>query len=376
MLFAGTEHGIYISFDDGANWQSLRLDLPLVSVHDIAVKDNDVLIATHGRSFYILENISVLRQLSPEAVQSDVHMFQPPEALRSVSRGVVIDYYLKQAADKVTIEILDGRGNPVRTFTGTSSETQQKPETPAVGGEEESPRAAPARVGTKAGMNRFLWDMRYPDAAGFPKIILWAGNLRGPVALPGKYQVRLTMAGQTRTQPFTIAKHPMLTGVSDADLEQQFKLAMQIRDKLGQANESVVRIRGLKDQIADRVGKLDAAQDAEIAAGGKELARKLTAIEGEIYQYRNQSSQDPLNYPIKLNNKLAALAGVVQSADARPTNQSYEAFKDLSARLDAQLAVLEALETKDLPSFNRLLATRKLDPVTGRSVRPPGEQDR
>ena len=367
MLFAGTEHGIYISFDDGANWQSLRLDLPLVSVQDIAVKDNDLIIATHGRSFYILENISVLRQLSPEVAQSDVHLFQPPEATRSVSRGVVIDYYLKQSADKVTIEILDGRGNPVRTFTGTSSESQQKPGAAAAGGEEESPRAAPARVGIKAGMNRFLWDLRYPEAAGFPGIILWAGNLRGPVALPGKYQVRLTAAGQTRTQPFTIAKHPMLTGVSDADLEQQFKLAMQIRNKLSQANESVVRIRGLKDQIADRVGKLDAAKDADIAAGGKELAQKLTAIEGEIYQYRNQSSQDPLNYPIKLNNKLAALAGVVQSADARPTNQSYEVFEDLSARLDAQLALLAALEGKEVPAFNRLLATRKLDPIAGRS---------
>jgi photosystem II stability/assembly factor-like uncharacterized protein len=381
LLFAGTEHDIYVSFDDGTSWQSLRLDLPVTPVHDIAIKDNDVVIATHGRSFYVLDNMGVLRQLTPAVGQSNVYLFQPSDAMRSVSRGVMIDYYLRQPADKVTIDILDAPGNLVRSFTGTRADEKKKPETPA-GGEEEGPRAAaPPRVATKAGMNRFVWDMRYPDATGFPKMILWAGNLRGPVALPGTYQVRLSVsvgAGasapvQSLTQSFAITKNPMLTNVTDADLQEQFRLAMQVRDKSTQANETVVHIRGLKDQIDDRLGRLGQAKgavgqafrpaDRKIVAAGGGLANKLTDIEGEIYQYRNQSSQDPLNYPIKLNNKLAALEGVVESADARPTAQSYDVFEDLSARLDAQLARLEALLKTDLPAFNKLLTGRKIESI-------------
>jgi len=381
LLFAGTEHDIYVSFDDGANWQSLALNLPVTPVHDIAIKDNDVVIATHGRSFYVLDNMGVLRQLTPAVGQSNVYLFQPSDAMRSVSRGVMIDYYLRQPADKVTIDILDAPGNLVRSFTGTWADEKKKPETPA-GGEEEGPRAAaPPRVATKAGMNRFVWDMRYPDATGFPKMILWAGNLRGPVALPGTYQVRLSVsvgAGasapvQSLTQSFAITKNPMLTNVTDADLQEQFRLAMQVRDKLTQANETVVHIRGLKDQIDDRLGRLGQAKgavgqafrpaDRKIVAAGGGLANKLTDIEGEIYQYRNQSSQDPLNYPIKLNNKLAALEGVVESADARPTAQSYDVFKNLSRRLDAEIARLDTVLKTDLPALNKLLASRKLKPI-------------
>ncbi len=364
LLFAGTEQGIYVSFNDGGNWQSLRLELPVASVQDIAVKDNDLVIATHGRSFYVLDNIGILRQLTPEVMQSNVYLFTPADAIRSVSRGITIDYYLKQAAEKVTIDILDGRGDPVCTFTGTPADEKQKPE-PAAAGEAESSRRAPAppRVSAKAGMNRFVWDMRYPDAAGFPGIILWAGSLRGPLAPPGTYQVKLTVPGQTLNRPVRIVKHPLFTNVTEADLQEQFKLAMQIRDRLSLANESVVRIRDLKNQIADRIGKLDRNKDAGVIADGEALAAKLTQVEGEIYQYRNQSSQDPLNFPIKLNNKLAALQGVVESAEARPTVQSHEVFKELSARLEAQLAKLEAILKTDVPAFNKRIAPAKLGPI-------------
>jgi len=363
LLFAGTEHSVYLSFDNGTQWQSLALNLPVTPVHDLMIKDNDLLIATHGRSFYVLDNISVIRQLTPAAAQANVFLFAPSDAMRSVSRGVVIDYYLKQATDKVTIEIVDDQGKTVRTFTGTPADEKQKPEAPAGGEDEESPRSAPARVGVKAGMNRFVWDMRYPDANGFPKIILWAGSLRGPVAPPGKYEVKLVASGQTLTQPFAIAKNPLLTSITDADLQEQFKLALQIRDKLSQANDAVVRLRDLKDQITGRLGKLDKAKDAALIAGGDALTQTFTGIEGEIYQYRNQSSQDPLNYPIKLNNKLAALLGVVQSADTRPTNQSYEVFKDLSSRLDGQLARWDSAMKTDVTALNKSLAARNLEPI-------------
>jgi len=172
--------------------------------------------------------------------------------------------------------------------------------------------------------------------------------------------VRLTANGQTRAQEFAILRDPRLEGVSDADLQQQFELARDLRDRLSQANETVVRIRALKAQVAE---KGEAARDRDVTRAAATLSSRLTAVEGELYQYRNQSSQDPLNYPIKLNNRIGALMGVVESADSRPTDQSYAVFKDLAAKLDAELGRLDALAATDVPAFNALLARRKIAPV-------------
>ena len=216
-------------------------------------------------------------------------------------------------------------------------------------------------------MNRFVWDMRYAGAKDFPNMILWAGSTRGPLAAPGSYQVRLTASGDTQTQPFTISRNPGVEGVTDADLAEQFTLALQIRDKVTLANEAVIRIRSVKDQVADRMKQWAATQKdrklSQAAMLGNALTEKLTAIEGEIYQYRNRSSQDPLNYPIKLNNKLAALQGVVEGGDGKPTAQSYAVFKELSGRLDAELAKLDAALKADLPPFNKEIAKKKLAAV-------------
>ena len=179
----------------------------------------------------------------------------------------------------------------------------------------------------KQGLNRFVWDFRYPDAKTLPGLIMWAGSVRGPAAPPGQYQVRLTVGDQTKTQPFSILRNP-LGSATDEDLSAQFVLASQINGKVATANTAVLRIRDLKAQIADRIQK---ANDPKIKAAGDALTEKLTIVEGEIYQYRNRSNQDPLNYPIKLNNKLAALQGIVESGDFRPTDQSQAVFKELSA---------------------------------------------
>jgi hypothetical protein len=324
-------------------------------------------IGTHGRSFYVLDNISVLRQLTREMTNEPVVLFRPADATRSVSRGVAIDYYLKAAADKITIEFLGPDGRSIRTFTGTPEPAKPSgPDGPAGeegGGGEEGFRPPAPRVEVKAGMNRFTWDMRYPGARDFPGLIMWAGSTRGPVAPPGKYTVKLTAPdGIAKTQEFVLKRNEAVAGVTDADLTAQFALAKQINDKLSAANEAVIRIRAIKDQIAARVTK---ANDAKIKMAGEALAEKLTAVEGEIYQYRNRSSQDPLNFPIRLNNKLAALQGIVETGDYRPTDQSYAVFKDLSARLDAQLAQMETLVRIELPVFNKLLASKKLEPITG-----------
>jgi len=209
-------------------------------------------------------------------------------------------------------------------------------------------------------MNRFTWDMRYPNAVEFPGLIMWAASTRGPMAPPGRYQVRVTAAGATKTQEFEIRRNAAVPGVTDADLQAQFTLARQISDRVSEANRAVIRIRDVKQQIADRIGK---ANDAAVKSGAQSFADKLTEVEGEIYQHRLRSSQDPLNYPIRLNNKLAALQGTVESGDYRPTDQSVAVFKELSTRLDKQLARLEALLKTDLATLNTSLTAAGLQAI-------------
>jgi photosystem II stability/assembly factor-like uncharacterized protein len=363
LLFLGTEHGIYVSFNNGAQWQSLRLDLPVTPVHGIVVKGDDLVIGTHGRSFYVLDNISMLRQITRETTNEAVALFDPADATRSISRGVSIDYFLKTAADTVTIEVIDAQGATVRTFTGAPARASEPgaPRPAAEEGGEAGSSVPAASVAVAQGMNRFTWDMRYPGARDFPGLIMWAGSTRGPLAPPGRYTVKLTANGVTRTQDFQIVRNQAVKTVADADLHAQFALAKQINDKVNSANEAVLRIRSLKDQIAERLGK---AGDNRIKEAGQTLVEQLTAVEGEIYQYRNRSSQDPLNYPIRLNNKLAALQGIVERGDNRPTDQAYVVFKELSVRLARYLAELERLAEREIPTFNTMLAGKKLAPVS------------
>jgi photosystem II stability/assembly factor-like uncharacterized protein len=368
LLYAGTEHGIYISFDDGARWQSLALNLPDVQVADLVIEGNDLVVATHGRSFYILDNITPIRQLTPQVAASRAHLFEPAAATRSLDQGVAVYYYLKSAAQEVKIEFLDARGQVIRTFTGAprteqKGATEGRPAPAAEEGDDDAPRRAapPARVAVESGMQRFVWDMRHPGFTDFPGMIFWAAGNRGVRAVPGRYQVRLTVDGQSQTRPFEIKIDPRLKGVTQGDLEAQFELAIKVRDKTSEANEAVVLIRSLKSQIDERE---KSANDRKITAAGNTLKAKLSKVEEEIYQVRNRSGQDPLNYPIKLNNKIAALLGVVESGDGRPTEQSYTVFNELSERLAAQLKQLEAVLGKDLADYNKLLAGKKLAPVT------------
>jgi hypothetical protein len=209
-------------------------------------------------------------------------------------------------------------------------------------------------------MNRFSWDLRYPNARDFPGLIMWSGSTRGPVAPPGRYKVTLSANGVSKTQEFAVVRNTNVPTVTDQDLIEQFTLARQINDKVTVAHDAVLNIRGLKEQIAARTS---ASDDARLKTLGEAISEKLTAVEGEIYQYRNRSSQDPLNYPIRLNNKLAALQGIVESGDAKPTDQAYAVFKDLSARLDRQLARLDAIVKTDLPDLNAILRERNQEMI-------------
>jgi photosystem II stability/assembly factor-like uncharacterized protein len=363
LLYAGTEHGIYISFDDGEHWQSLSLNLPDTQVSDIAVEEHDLVIATHGRSFYVLEDIDVLRQITPEVARSAIHLYQPREAIRSVNQAAIY-YYLKEPAEKVTIEILDAKGLVMRTFTGTREE-EKKAEarrSDAQVSEESAFGPGPPRTRlTNAGLTRFAWDLRYPGATVFTGMILWSANAgQGPAAAPGTYQVRLTVGSHVETRKVAVKMDPRLIGVTEKDLQEQFDLAMKIRDKTSEANQAVILIRDIRKQAKERV---DQAKDPQIRPAVDALMKKLSDVEEEIYQVRNQSNQDPLNFPIKLNNRIAALRRSVETGDARPTSASYVVFKELSAELDVQFAKLKALVDIDLVTLNKLLGEKNLEPI-------------
>jgi hypothetical protein len=332
LLFAGTEHGLYISFDDGANWNRFQRNLPVsVQVADLAIKDNDLVLGTHGRSAYVMDNITQLRQLNPSVVAANAHLFDPVDAARGLDQGVTVNYYLKSANQKVDLEILDPRGNVIRSFSSADTASAGGRGGRGGGGGEEGGEEGfgrggpPARVTNRVGVNRFTWDLRYPGPVTFPNMILWLAGTNGPRAVPGDYSVRLRLENaQPLTQRFRINLDPRAPNVTVADLQAQFDLAMQVRNRFSEANEGVVRIRNVKGQIDDRVQK--ANNDPKMADVARQLKEKLSNVEVELYQVRNQSSQDPLNYPIKLNNKLGALMGYVEGVEGKPTTQAYEVF--------------------------------------------------
>jgi photosystem II stability/assembly factor-like uncharacterized protein len=349
LLYAGTEHGVWVSFDAGDSWQPLSLNLPDTQVSDLVVEKHDLVAGTHGRSIWILDDIDVLRQMSKET--SRLRLFAPRPSMRSINTAA-LDYFLPREADTVTIEILDAAGAVVRRLAGSADEDKRVKEANEKAEQGLGPRRAepPSR---KKGLNRARWDLRYEGAAAFEGMILWGARAdAGPVAAPGAYKVRVSALGQTETQPLAVEIDPRLRGVTPADLQQQFELAMQIRDRTSAANAAVIRIRDLKGQIAERVPQ---AKSPVINLAADATSRALSEIESELYQVRNRSSQDPLNFPIKLNNRLAALRRSVETGDARPTDAAHVVFKELTEELDALLARLKGVEDNHVAAFNRLL---------------------
>jgi hypothetical protein len=404
LLYAGTERGVYVSFDDGARWQPLQLNLPIVPVHDLTIKDDSLIAATHGRAYWALDDLSPLRELAArrDLGGAAVHLFapapayryadaggsfQPPGEGQNPPAGVVVDYYLKEApkgdpAKDVKLEILTRDGKVIRTFHGKpepSPEAEKKAEAADSDDDEQTGPAArvnrrrlaglrqdtaePAgddedadqpTIPLKAGLNRFVWDLSWPAAGKFPGIVLWSGDPQGPTAVPGRYQVRLTAAGQTLTQPFELRKDPRSTATQE-DLEAQFSFLLATRDKLTEVHDAVRRIREVRAQLGDvekRLAKDDAMKPVVDAA--KELDKKMTAVETALYQTKNRSSEDPLNFPIQLDDKLNGVASSAALGDDRPTAQAVQVRDQLVVAIDAQLAMLRGIWDADLAHFNQL----------------------
>jgi photosystem II stability/assembly factor-like uncharacterized protein len=344
LLYAGTERSVLVSFDDGGHWQSLQLNLPAVQVPGLVLKDDDVVIATHGRSYWILDNVTPLRHAAARQAEADAVLYPVPTAVRTLSRPTErygrrvqfrpeIDYYLGREAEEIRLEILDAGGEVIREYD---------------------------RLQTGAGHHRFSWDMRYPGPRDFEGLIFWAANTQGPLAPPGRYQARLTVHGQTFTEPFEIVKDPRLTNVTQADFDAQFRLSREIAQRVDDAHRAVLQVRAVRDEVDTR---LEASDDARLRDLAETFRDGIGEVEEEIYQVRLEARQDPLNFPIKLNNQIAALRGVVESADARPTDQAVEAFEFLSGALESELTRLQVLFTEDLARLNELLEELGLDPI-------------
>lgn len=333
LLYLATEHGVYVSFNDGAKWQSLQLNLPDTPIRDLVLKNDDVVLGSHGRGFWILDDIRPFREAVEINQSNQVTLFKPANPIRGVYNAV-IQYYLPEETDSVTIEVLDAQGNLIQSYTGNRAENR---------------RNAPT---TAKGLNSFNWNLRYPGATTFDGMIIWSARpQRGPMAPIGDYQVRLKANGQTFDAAFSIEMNPNLEGVTAADIQEQFDLSRQIMAKTTEANEAVILIRKIRAQV----DKLNGLDNTQLQNDMKELMDKLGIIELDLYQVKNQSPQDPLNFPIKLNNRLASLRRSIENGQAKPTDAAYVVFEELSKELKSHLGKLSNVLKNDLGQINNKL---------------------
>jgi photosystem II stability/assembly factor-like uncharacterized protein len=382
LLFAGTETGIWVSFDDGAKWQSLQLDLPTVPVHDMTIHGNDLIIATHGRSFWILDDMSPLREMTAETADADVHLFKPETAYRfrgvgfrlpggvaageNPPSGATIDYTLKAAPkDPITLQILDSSGKVIRKFSSKSEAAG--PESPFAaffgGGRSSLP--------AKAGLNRFQWDLRYEAPTRVPGAVAWGGFETGPLAVPGDYQVKLTVAGHDYTAPLHVAEDPRIH-VSNEDLQKQLDFSLQIDGRITAAHDAVNQIREIHSQLDALQTRLAGNDKAKnVADAAKDLDKKFVAVEDALIQSKSQSGEDPLNYPVMIADQMLALTSTVESADTAPTQSSRDVFDTLNKQLDEQLATYRQLKDKDLADLNRQIRGANI-PAIGVTPPPAG----
>ncbi|NUN46871.1 exo-alpha-sialidase [bacterium] len=369
LLYAGTETGMFVSFNDGESWQSLQLNLPVVPIHDMAVqtREKDLVVATHGRSFWILDDLTPLHQIADAWAKQAGLLYKPRDAYRmdgfqysepgvpvgtNPPNGVLINYYLKEPPkEEVRLEFLNAEGNLITAYSSKKDKKGKTIESSKEFYEKKKEKRMDV-VPADSGMNRFVWDMRYPDAAEVAGAIMWGGNIRGPKVVPGTYQVRMHIGSQSWTEKFEILKDPRVD-TSPEDLKKQFELISGIHKKLNEVHEAVNRIRDVQKQITDYLNRIkDSTSATAMKKSAKPIQDSLSAIENELIQTKIKSSQDVLNYPMRLNNKLAALAADVASADVRPTDAQYAVYEDIRAKADRWLAQLKPILEKEIPRFN------------------------
>ncbi|MCG8412957.1 MAG: hypothetical protein MI746_01960 [Pseudomonadales bacterium] len=378
LLYAGTELGMYVSFNDGGDWEEFQLNLPITPVTDLTIKNDDLIVATQGRSFWILDDLTPLHQLENGWEDDEINVYAPRPSYRmggsasenpgnaghNLPNGVIVQFYMQEGLPEpaseseeegeesvdseqpvLSLEFLTEDGESIRTFTSDAEEESDRIET------------------VEAGFNQFVWNMRYPNAEGFDGLIMWAGNLTGPKVVPGTYQLRMQYGDYDQTRTFEILADPRISATQE-DMQAQFDFLMATNAKLTETHQAIKRIRAIRDQIDVVVNPLEerAGFDSlkERAAFIKE---ELTAIEEALYQTQNESNQDPLNYPIRLNNKLASVNRLVNSGNYRPTNQAVAVRDELVTDIDSELERFAQIVNEELPLFNNLVREQSIPAV-------------
>ncbi len=347
LLYAGTEAGMYVSFNDGASWQPFQMNLPIVPITDLAVKDNNLIAATQGRSFWLIDDLTPLHQLKDVGSKSH-HLFKPMDSWRmgggngATSKtagtnhpgGVLVNYYVKDtvSTDTIAISFHENDGDLIKAFS-THPDKEAKE----------------GRLEVKEGFNTINWNLRYEGAKTFKGMILWWATTQGPSAIPGDYKVKMTVNGNETMQDFKLMGDPRSSS-TQADYQAQFDFLMKVRDKLTETNQAIIDIRKAKAQIKDVMKKAD---NDEISELGKAINKDMSEIEKALYQTKNESGQDPLNFPIRLNNKLGHLGSLMGMGNSRPTDSALEFYDEVTAQIDEQLKALEAIFSTRIDEFNQ-----------------------
>jgi photosystem II stability/assembly factor-like uncharacterized protein len=361
LLYAGTEFGMYLSFDDGAHWQRFQLNLPVTPVTDLRLHRKDLVVSTQGRAFWILEDVSPLHQLTDDVRSASAHLFAPRVAYRGgPAEGAVLSYYFAAAPDQeVKLEILDAGGNAIRRFQGKPGEKVEERPARRFGGEgREDPK-----LPVEKGLNRFTWDLR-EKGPEVPKGVVHWGGAPGMKVVPGAYQMRLSMGDWSRTVPLEVALTPSFSATA-ADLKEQYDLGKQIASEVASLFEALSGTRDLKaqaDSVLERVKKAGLESES-ITSAVKAANEKLTALEESITQVKSKSSQDPINFPPQIDNQLTTLYGYVVEGDFRPTAGAYQRFSDLKPELAKLRQRFDELVAGEVAALNRAVAAVNLPPV-------------
>ena len=378
LLYAGTETGVYVSFNDGADWRPLQLNLPRTPVHDLVVKNDDLVLATHGRAFWILDDITPLRPFSDQIANTDVHLYTPATAYRfhdneeseseakpvavgqNPPPGAVVYYYAKQTPKQETkIEVLDAAGNVIRKYSSNKAKDLQEPLDP----DDKKPEK---EIKTEAGLNRFIWDLHYEGASAVSDYYLYEykDGARGPLAVPGQYQVRLTIDGKSQTAPLELKLEPRVN-VAQSDLEKQFKLLIDIRDELSRVYNAVNQIQDVRSQVNGLAKRLpDNGNAKTVVTAASSLDQKLAAVREKLINLNIAANEDSLAYPPQIDGKLAYLAMAVGGqSDSAPTEASYQEFAKLKKQADEYLARWEELQRADVAAFQKLTGEQGIQAI-------------
>ncbi len=361
LLYAGTEYGMYISYDDGGHWKKFQQNLPIVPVTDLTIKDNGLVVATQGRAFWVLDDLSLLQQKSDEAFRDSLHVFPVNDAWlmegggrrgrrnrdalanagQNPPNGVVFHYWLQSPGDsaRVSVTIFDKANKPIRTFSTRSKEPDTK-------------------MDVDSGMNTFVWDMLYPGGEKIPGMLLWTGGVGTPKAAPGKYNARFHYGHDSADVSFVIKGDPH-SKMTEADDDSQTAFLLAIRDKYNDVQKAILRLRKTRTQLQDLTARLDST-GKPIRSMAENIQHKLTAIEEALYQTKSKSSEDMLNYPIRLNDKLSGVYNTASGSNQVPNKQVREVFADLSAKADVQLDKLKAVYQTDIPALNKLIYEKQV----------------